>query len=328
MRYLNQDATVERLGQDAKKLLRDRVEKPAGKLVMDGWADCRRDIEAYARGVWGQHGAHGGPAFAEHAKQRIIRFMDKRLAEYQRDAQRVLGEAKRQAFTMGYLMSTWILDQTTPPNVKVRPRGDVLSYYRNQGKGRVTEAWAEEPITGQDGEDGEASGEQRVSGWLKAWQLGAVGGLILAGVQGDTATDVESRINTATADGRDIGDVMGRLIQSEVQVQIAKADVLVFDEQREVVTESLWATMEDEGVCDDCEEQEGKPEAEWTAPMPAHPWCRCWRKMVPKNYQELAGDQGTPGLAKRSMVFRDPQTGEPVGVVTIEFTQWAQSILD
>jgi hypothetical protein len=97
---------------------------------------------------------------------------------------------------------------------------------------------------------------------------------------------------------------------------------------QDLLVDRIWTTMEDERVCDVCGANAGKAEEDATTAIPAHPVCRCWYREVPRDYQKLAGDQAVGGVGPRSMAFRDPDTGDVVGYVTVDFGTWSQTIMD
>jgi hypothetical protein len=301
---------------------RDRVEKPAAAMILNRWEDVRGDIASHARGVWGQHAASDSVAYAEGAKVRIAQFMDRQLAAFRHEAVGVLRTAKRQAHDQQYLSACWIIDQVTPPNVKVRPRREIHERWRAR---KLGESWADQPIENAPAD--EAHPENRVEGWLKAWAYSTLAGLTMAGVQGDEDEDVAARIEAATADGQDIGQVLGRLIQSEIQLSINEGDQEAADEFGEYIEDRVWQTMEDERVCDVCEENQGRSIDEVGDEPPAHPWCRCWLRLIPRSWQGLS-DSPIAGLAPGSMAFRDPVSGEVVGYVTVEFDTWERTVRD
>jgi len=322
MPYAQQEKVADRLGQDVRKMQRDRVEKPASAMIVDSWHQVQSDIATHARGVWGQHAAVDGVAYAEGAKVRIAQFMDRQLATFRTEAVRVLHTAKRHAHDQQYLSACWILDQVTPPNVKIRPRREIHERWQ---KAKLGEAWADQPI--ENAPTDEAAPANRLEGWLKAWQYAALAGLTLAGVQGDDDSEIAARIEAATADGRDIADVLGRLVQSEVQLSIDEGDQLAADEFEDYIEDRVWQTMEDEHVCDVCEENAGRSVDDVGDEPPAHPWCRCWLRIIPRDWQSLL-DRPIARLAPGSMAFRDPSTGDVVGYVTVEFDKWERSVRD
>jgi hypothetical protein len=322
MPYAQQETVAERLGQDVRKMQRDRVEKPATALILDRWQQVRTDIALHARGVWGEHAASDGVAYAEGAKVRIAQFMDRQLAAFRHEAVGVLHTAKRQAHDHQYLAAHWILDQVTPPNVKIRPRREI---HQRWAAGHLGEAWADAPI--ENAPSGEAAPANRIEGWLKAWEYAALAGLTMAGVLGDDDSDAAARIESATADGRDIADVLGRLVQSEVQTSINAGDQLAADELDEYIEDRVWQTMEDEHVCDVCEENAGRSVDDVGDEPPAHPWCRCWLRIIPRDWQSLL-DRPIARLGPGSMAFRDPSTGDVVGYVTVDFDKWERSVRD
>jgi hypothetical protein len=344
-KYQQQNTVGTRLAMDAKKVLRDRVELPARKMILDRWSAVQLDLAAFARGVWAQHGAEQGPAFAAAARARIAAHSDAVLKAFRDEAVHILNVAKEQAYRVQTLLDHWILDQMTPASTPVKPKPGRVEGYQPVGRERrqigrkareahvrahARESWFDEPAEGTPNTDAGtpvASHEHLVDGYLKAWQAALIGGLTLSTVQGDTAEDVDARVMATRTDNRDVGEVFGRLISTEVQITVADADDDFDDEWGTLVTERVWMTMDDERVCPICASQEGRNEETATYDIPAHPVCRCWWRIVPKPYRDLLPeDARVAGAGDGSMVFRDPQTGEPAGQVVIEFHRWEQTV--
>ena len=335
-RNLQQNKVADRLAMAGKKLMRDRIELPAAKMMIDRWADVQDDIAAHARGVWEREHADAGPMYAQAAKEKIAAFMDSALKRFRNETVDVLNTAKRQAYEQQYLIDNWILDQVTPPNIKVKPKRTGAEYQPAGGFHHhvgMKEAWFDEPIEGTpntDKETGEtvASGEQRVDGYLKSWQAMALAGVGIAGIQGDSADDIDSRILGTTADGQKVPNVLNRLIKTEVQISVADADDSFDADFAPLLKqgEERWQTMDDERVCIICRSNAGKTRAEATHTIPAHTVCRCWWKVRAIDYKKLAGELSVPGVSPESMVFRNPRTGQAQGAVVVNFDSWQQSV--
>lgn len=341
MKHLKQAEVAERLGMDAKKIMRDRIENPAAQMIRDLWTSTKDDIAAFARGVWSQENAEQGLHLAEPARHRIQQHVDRAMQVFRDEVVHIMKTAGRQAFELQYLLDHWILDQVTPPNVKVRPKRDATllaglprmqerpagsKVKESGGHHHVGESWFTDPVEGAAPTGEDSSAEQRVDGWSKAWTQAAITGIMLGGVQGDSPEDIEGRIDSATAGGSQLDSVLDRLIRTQVQVSIANADDEFSDDYSDMIEDRIWVTMDDERVCEDCESQEGLPEDEWTFDQPAHPRCRCWARLVPKGFQGLAGGAAVPGVSDDSMAIRDPESGEVVGSVTVEFSGWSQGL--
>lgn len=325
-RYLTQEDVARRLHMDGRKLLRDRVEFPARDFARDAWDTTRGDLATFARGAWAEAGAHTSIAAAESARRRIAAYAERELRQFRSHAVTVLKESRSQAYELQSMMAHWILDQTTPPEIKVRPpAGAVVAYDRAARAPRrwgalAREAFVDEPIAGDDPD------EQRIDGWIKAWAGGLTGMLSLAGAQGAQPADVAARLEALEAEGNDLAAVMSRLIQSSVQVSIADADDDFDDRWGHLLEDRVWTTMDDERVCDRCASHEGESWDDTRADIPRHPLCRCWWRVVPRPWAQLTKDP-VSGVADTSMVIRGPD-GKPAGVVVVSFDSWAQSLHD
>lgn len=344
MKHASQPHVAERLGMDAKKIMRDRIENPAAAMIRDHWTRTKDDLAAFARGVWSQEGADQGLHLAEPARHRIQQHFEKSLRDFRNEAVEIITVASRQAFELQYHLDHWILDQVTPPNVRVTPKRDPTMFsdpaaravrkvgikVKESHHHHVHESWFTDPVEGssQAGTDGqpESSTEQRVDAWTKSWGQAAMTGIMLGGVQGDTPEDIDARVSDATAGGSNLDSVLDRIIRTQVQVSIADADDDFSDEHRDLIAERVWVTMDDERVCPLCASQAGLPESEWEYAQPLHPRCRCWARLVPKDYQDLAGADAVPGLAGDAMAIRDRQTGDVIGSVVVDFYSWSQGL--
>lgn len=338
-----------------KKLLRDRVEHPAVTTIVDRWTQVKQDLSAFAQGVWEQEHADEGMHFADRARKRIVARIERELRAFRDEAVGTLNTAKRQAYETQFYLTHWILDQATPPNVRVRPKRNPESTYRPAGLpprrwgpgARATEShvhgpdchheplletWFDEPPKGTENVTGtgetEPSHEHRVDAWLKTWGAAAASALMLGSIQGDSSTDVGERVEDATANGYTIENILSRMVRTEVQVAIADADDDFRDDQKDLVTRRVWTTMNDERVCPRCAANEDLTDEEVQDDIPLHPVCRCWWRIEPVAYQDLAGDGAVPGAGSTSMTFKDPATGEVAGQVVVEFDVWRQQILD
>lgn len=346
---LNQTDVVDRLTFQGRKLMRDRVERPMADTIVDGWNAAKKDIADFARGVWKSEGGDRDVFGARRAKERIEAYMERRVREFRGQARTVLHQTMRQSYRMQYLTSCWILDQVTPPNYRVRPRRNVDHYkvtgtvQRGIGKkseeamvlvspeaSRLVESWFDEPSDAPANrtEDGEATPSPlgRMDSYLKAWGGTALVGLGMAATYNSDPDEVGGKIENTSAGGQNMDYALSRLVKTQVEVSVMDADDDVTADWGDLEEERFWGTMEDERVCDICASQEDLPEAEWEYHLPAHPGCRCYPKRKPKSFKALAGDMGVPGADDRDMVFRDPDTGKPVGVVLVSFDNWMQKL--
>lgn len=334
MAYYQQDSVATRLAMDGKKLMRDRVEMPAAKLATVSWDAMKRDLAAYARGAWDQHGASGSVYNAEAARRRIQARADSELRTYKGHVIHVVDQAMKQAYRHQLLIDHWILDQVTPPNHRVRLKRNPDSYHVHtrpmrriglKAGRKAREVFYEEPPTETPASDGSPTYATRLEGWLKAWSASAFGGFALAAASGSDAAGAEAVIDQAKAAGQDVDTVMNRLIKTQVQVSIADADDDFLKDYGDLLEKRIWTTMDDERVCPICRGQEGLTQEEASYDIPAHPLCRCWWRSLPRDFADLAGDLKVPGISPRAMAFRDPETGETSGVIIVSFDGWASS---
>jgi hypothetical protein len=329
---INQSQAALALSMEAKKILRNRVEFPATRLIIDTWRDTVGAIAAYAAGSWALKHAGESPAVAQATKNEINFFAGNAVKVFRQYAIRCLNTACWQAFRYQFLLDHWVLDQTTPPNIVVRPKRST-EYHptsrprRNIG---VRESWfTDAPAGAQDHDQAGkpvASPESRLDSYLKAWGASAFAGMTIGAMTGDTPDQAAARIANAKAGPLDITAVMKRLISTEVQVAIADADDQFVADWGGLIDERYWQTMDDERVCPICRSQEGKAFADAVYDIPAHPRCRCWWKHMAKSWKKLAGEYAEPSADPGDMVARDPATNEPMAIVRVSFDRWQQSL--
>lgn len=337
MAYYQQDTVATRLAMDGKKIMRDRVELPAARLAAVSWGAMVKDLGAYARGTWAQHDAQGSVWNAEAARRRIQARVDGELRAFKGQVVHVVDTAMRQAYRHQLMIDHWILDQVTPPNIKVRLKRNPETYHPHShpmrriglkpGR-RAVEVFYEEPPDEAPAPDGSPTYATRLEAWLKAWSASSFGGLALAAAAGSDPAGAEAAIDQAKAGNQDVENVMARLIKTQVQVSIADADDDFLKDYEDLLQKRIWTTMDDERVCPICRSQEGLTPEEASYDIPAHPLCRCWWRNLPRDYYELAGNIGADGISRRGMAFRDPETGETAGAIIVSFDGWAKQLTD
>ena len=90
-----------------------------------------------------------------------------------------------------------------------------------------------------------------------------------------------------------------------------------------------WQTMEDERVCDECGPLDGltREQIEDEEP-PIHPRCRCFWRIMPKTWRDLADrdlahQMDLAGVVPDGMYIHGAD-GELKAVVTVSFNKWAE----
>ena len=336
MNYPRQGPTMIALYDEAKRTVRDRMETPAGEMATRAWLMCRDDIIAFSTGVWaeGTSGRFLLPRVAGDAKRRILHYAVYRLKEFRSQLVALTGTVMRDTHRLSYLLQSWILDSITPPNIKVVPKMATLQGYRPAGRARAfgkKEAWQDEPPKGTP-DTNKATGEQtpsyehRIDRWLKGYSQ-YMSAAVSAGMVGMDSPDALGRrlAQVGAPEGISVADVLKRLVQTQVNISVVDGIEDVAKDWAPVITRRIWQTMLDGAVCPLCAENQDKVEDEWTANIPAHPWCRCWPRVVPVDWRTLAGSSAMPGADPDEMVVIDPATGKPLALMRFTFDRWIQT---
>jgi len=244
-----------------------------------------------------------------------------------------------------YLVSAWIVDNTTPAQVRVKV---APGHYRTTGRvhrhlgarestrypanvpgniRHLVEAWFDEPTDEPDDKDVKgksvSSSTGKLDTYLKAWGGSAIvqAGMSIAGrLEPEDAADKIAGVKAGTYSPE---AAFERIIRTQVQIAVMDAED-EFDQDNPGLTEDrIWRTMDDERVCTRCASQEGLHEDEWNFDMPLHDVCRCFVERIVKPFQDmLPADMRVPDVGGSSMVFMDPATGEPAGIAVVQFDEW------
>ena len=325
--WLNQDAVADKLTRKAGEIFQERIEDPYRERMKALWKVALADMKAHLAGLLhqasrlsadGKRKAAPGRAIAMALQPRMEDYVHHRIERFTQDAIDLVYAGRMNAHRLQRQLTSWVLDQTTPPNLRVRPR--LPDHFR--------EAYTTDPVTGELVED-KPTPAQRTSAWTRAWELGAIATLGMVLNRGGDPDEAGARVDGVKADGYDLGAAMDRVISGEVNIAAGDGVGRVDDEWDNVIDKWTWLTLYGTGrldsvVCEWCEERNGEEmtDALWAEYEERHPFCRCQPKVQPKDFQALAGAVGHPDADPRDMVIVDPATGKPIGSVVVEFAQW------
>lgn len=232
-------------------------------------------------------------------------------------------QARQQVWSEEVLRSMWILDQTTPPKVKVlapRPR-------------RFTES--DRGVSIQTGPMAKITWQDRWASWGDAYHSTLNQNIALGALNESTPMEAADEVEASRpgSPSYTVGDVFDRIMRTliiEAEVQ-ARDDVKGANE--DAVLSEVWQTMEDGRVCAICDSQDGLERSEVTEDMPAHPICRCFFRLVPKSWAELAASNDPSfarmidraGLVPDAMLIMGDD-GEPKAAATVSFQKWREGM--
>ena len=250
--------------------------------------------------------------------------LHEKLNQFQNNSRQIAKTTVNQLYKQSILRHAWVLDQTTPPSFRVRIPHKMklmeaqVAYYR--------------------GADATRQFEQRWNAWNDAYYNGLLTNLKMnalnSSTAGDAADEVDAtRVNTPASG---LMDALQRIYDFESSFAINDAIRLVSHVNEEAEVEQIWETRRNATVCDDCDENEGLSEEECDDEIPLHPNCRCYWRMVPKEWAEMlrsgnaedyetAVDMDSQGLVPTAMAIKD-LSGDLAGQTTVTFGKWSSII--
>ncbi len=323
MGYPKQDSVIRRLHDEALVAL-DALQEKSWSKISRQWETCRRDLRGLILETYRQY-FHDRrwdltTLKSSGAEYVLTHGISQRLTEFKAQSHFEAKTHLNEIYKQSILRSAWILDQTTPPNIKIRIPHRVrlfevaVNYY--------TGAKAAQQLG------------QRWGSWVDAYngallnniQMGALNESSML----DAAEEVDAtRINTPQSD---LLDALQRLFMYESAYAQSQASSLVINSNEDMDVEEIWETRRDVRVCDDCDANEGLPAEECDGDIPLHPNCNCYWRIVPASWAKLlrSGDEDaynlavemdTRGLVPNTMVIRD-ESGNIAGYTTVEFNEW------
>ncbi len=222
------------------------------------------------------------------------------------------------------LRHAWVIDQTTPPNIKVRiPH-------------RKTLLEASQSIAYYSGADATAKFKDQWAAWSDAYQSALINNIQLGALNESSMSDAADEVDATTAGSPKslLIDAYQRMFSFESQFAINDAieSVVNVNEESDVV--QIWETRRNLSVCDDCDANEGLTEEEVDGWIPLHPNCRCYWRIVPRAWADLlrtgddndyatAIDMDSAGLVPNAMALRGPD-GQLAGYTTVKFGPWVR----
>jgi hypothetical protein len=159
---------------------------------------------------------------------------------------------------------------------------------------------------------------------------------INSGLADDVAAEVDA--TRAGTPAITFWDAMGRLFLTELLNAQAAAREQMVGLNDNMVADEIWQTREDEKVCEECGPLDGltREEAEAIDPeadTPMHPRCRCFWRVMPKDWIELSKSDpvlaqalDVAGAVPDGMYIRDNE-GNIKAAVVVSFTDWSKDKL-
>lgn len=218
----------------------------------------------------------------------------------------------------------WMLDQTTPANITVKQAVPGIRRAAKKPSRRKREA--------DSSADYVTTWQEALDAYMEAWADAFASQMRLTALHEGTITDAADAVDATRLGGASTSGKFGGLfINTALEaMQDARGDLA--ETNGDIVSEEIWQTLEDSRVCPICEEYDGVTLEEVGDEPPAHFWCRCFARIVPKAWAELlrSGDEDQKaaalamddrGLVPDAMAIRNAN-GELVNTFTVKFEQW------
>lgn len=329
MSYPKQSTVADKLQNQSLKVLDVQIAKDWRKIEFL-WRQARLDMRAHIAAVYHRHfgndrwnitalRASGGWSVLEmNLRARIAKF---------RDESRVAAmDAINALYKESLLRHAWVIDQTTPPNIKVR-----IPY-----KQKLFEAGRSQ-VTYYGGPQAAQAFSERWNTWSDGYYSALMTNLQLNAINEGTVSDATEEVDATRVNTPAFGllDALQRMFSFETMNAINQAVSAVSDVNEEADVVQIWQTRQDMKVCDDCDENLGLTEEDADGEIPLHPNCNCYWRVVPASWAQLlrSGDESdyeiatrmdAKGLVPNAMAITDSE-GNLAGYTTVEFGKWKNS---
>ena len=316
MGYARQSTRLEALELENRRAMYAH-ERAAIADINTSFIELKRRLKAELAGVY-THCFENGPADYRKAKQ--MGFEDHwrkasaaAIAEFLHEAATAFSWALNDNRKEEILRQCWALDMTTPQNVKVNI----------PSAGRVREAAVN--IAPR------ADWLTRWAEWMGYYSDNLGRNVKMATFDGADLTKMMAKVDSTKVGQPSVGiwDALERMASTEMlyQQQAARDDVAAVN--GDILEEEVWQTMEDTSVCDICADNIGATRDSASDDIPVHPRCRCFWRLVPKQFAELmrndpeaAAAMDARGIVPYSLVIWDKDHKEIKAMAVVEFGEW------
>lgn len=325
MSYPRQDSVVRNLQEESLRAL-DAIQMNHWRQIETIWRMTRSHMrmhitetyhQFFQNDKWSLVGLKSSGAW--HVLAEGLRSMTAQFRDVSRQKAK---DSVNELYRQSILRHAWIIDQATPPNVRVRiPHKKKLFESRRQ-------------VEFYKGDEAVSKFAERWNSWNDGYYSSLMNNLQLGALNESSASDAADEVDATRVNTPAFGimDALQRLFDFETVAAMNQAVYAVSDANDEADVQMVWATRRDLKVCDDCDENEGLPEEEADGEIPLHPNCHCYWRMVPKSWAELlrSGDPNAydtavlmdaRGLVPNAMVIQD-EAGQLAGYSTVTFKDW------
>lgn len=335
MRIAIQGAVLRRMEIQTRAAVR-KIEDEALDIFLDHWKCAKSDMrDAIMREYHADFGRKQWNIRQANQKDtlgKISRATWERIKHFKADVKQFFPEAMNAMAREETLRQMWMLDALTPPSRRLRAP-------------MVKSREADAP------QDYEADWWDALDAWMDAYHLNLISSLKMEALHEGTIHDAADEVEATMIDGFDPVSKLTSLFTNQsllVQQQardsvvdsnggggvggIGGIDSINGEYDGDVINEEIWQTMEDGDVCPVCAPYDGQPYDSVGDEIPAHFNCRCFTRIVPKQWaellrsgnaedKELALKMDDKGLVPDAMAIRGPD-GQIDGTVTVTFSDW------
>lgn len=317
MTYLRQGPTLARLDQAFRRRMRKTEAVLTDSLFQD-WTATRDDLKLAIiteyRRSFGNDRWNLPRAKLLGALYRIERTTREHLDVFLAHTTKAAGAALGRIRHEEALGAAWLLDQTTPPHVKVRIPPHLLReaqvYTGAEAAVQWTDRWAH---------------------WVDAYGATLNRNILLGALNESSVMDAADEVDASRpgSPSVDLFSVLSRIFSSEAIAAGAEAREEIAEANDDIVLAEIWQTLEDARVCDQCDPNDGLERDEVDDDIPAHPNCRCFWRLVPQQWADLlkedpdtAREMDRRGLVPDAMALWDDKEQEMTGAVIVDFDKW------
>jgi hypothetical protein len=318
-RYPRQAAVLVRLERETRRALR-RQEDAAVEDLLAAWSETEARIAStigreyradFPEGTWTL-----AEASARGTLARIAYRVRGLLATFARDGAAQMRRALDEVYWHEAARQAWMLDVLTPSSHRpVLPARRTREAEVPKGPRDYAARWPEAFIA-----------------WVETYDAQLAANLKLEALHEGSLADAELEAASAKIDGFVMPDKLRSLVTTQALMTMDDARDDFAGANGDLVMEEIWQTMEDAAVCPQCDAYDGRRLDEVPAEIPAHFCCRCYARLVPRDWAALlrSGDADEKasalayddeGLVADAMAVRG-EDGGLIATVVVQFEDW------
>jgi len=326
MSYPRQVSVADRLQSESMDAL-ERMRDQSWMQILRAWSACRVDLRGFILHTYHSHFQGENWTLASlktsGAASMLSHGLHERINAFKNHSWQLAKGAINGLYAESVLRHSWVIDQTTPPNIVVKiPNDHQLKLIESSQIAYYTGAKATQKF------------EQTWGAWSDGYYVALMNNVQLGALNESSASDAADEVDATRVNTPAYGlmDALQRVFAFESVAAMNEGINTVAEINDEADVVQIWETRRNTRVCEDCEANEGLTEEEVDGEIPAHPNCNCYWRIVPKSWAGLLRDgddlaydtavrMDAQGLVPNAMVLRDP-AGDLAGYTTVKFSAW------